>query len=198
MPAPYEIVVTPLELFVAPYGSAFPEIDEETNEFGAEWVKIGTSGTKSESEAGVTLSHNQTLSSFTSAGSTTKRKVWRTDETVQFALEIADLTPAQYAIALNDATITTVPATSEAPGTKSISLLQGIDVSLFALVARGVSPLGDELVAQYQAASVVQVANPAPKFAPKGGPALLALQFEAIEANAGDYAELIIETEPAS
>jgi hypothetical protein len=113
-------------------------------------------------------------------GSTGPKKVTRTSENLRIALVLNDLTPEQYAKALNDVAVVPIAAGSGTPGHKDITLRQGFDVSVFALLCRGRSPYGDNWNMQYQVPIVYQSANPAPVFN-KGDAAGLAFEFTAIE-----------------
>lgn len=174
MSAPYEVIAGPLTVYVAPVGTTKPAVNAAPS---GSWIKLGTSGTKNYSDKGVTVEHPQTLAFFKPAGSTGKRKAWRTDEDFFIGVELVDLTAEQYAIALNNATVTT---TAGPPATKSIPLQQGQTVAQWALLARGVSPIGDSLSAQYFVPIVIQAENPTPIYA-INAPAMLACKFQALE-----------------
>lgn len=174
MSAPFELIVAPYTVYLAPVGTAFPLVNAAP---AGTWFKLGTSGPKSYDAKGVTVSHPQTIQKFTPAGGTAARKAWRSDEQFLIDFELADLTPEQYAKVLNDATVNT---TVGPPNTKDFNLLQGPTVSTFALIARGVSSVNDTLPSQYQVPIVIQAASPAP-IGSKAAPSLLACQFEALE-----------------
>lgn len=180
MSAPFEIVAAPFTAWLAPAGTKAPKLTEKESEFAMPWVKVGTSGDLDYSEGGVTVTHSQTIATFLGAGSTVPRKAWRTDESMEVAFELADVSPKQYALILDDQTITTVAGvtgTGEHIGEESFSLYRGIQVYAYALVLRGPSSVEENLPSQYYVPACYQAANPAPKYALKGGPAMLALQF---------------------
>ena len=182
MAAPYELVAAPLSLYLAPTGTAFPTVDTPAASFPVGWVPVGSNiygPTYDTDAAGITVTHNQTFATFTPVGTTAPIKIWRTDEQLTIAITLADITPAMYSIALNDVAITQVVATTGVAGTSSIPLLQGITVSTYALLARGISSFNDQLGAQYQVPAIYQSANPAPVFK-KGAPAELAITFATI------------------
>lgn len=181
---PHEIIAAPYTIYIAPVTTAFPAIDDLEAAFDADWLKLGKSGAKNYDEAGVTASHEQSLEYFRGADSTVPRKAWRTEEDLLFALSLVDLSPEMYAAMINDATITTVAAGVGVAGEKSFSLYRGVDVAQFALLARGMSPVDNALNAQYEAPVVIEDANQAPVYT-KGTPAMLELQFRAMDA-AGD------------
>lgn len=174
---PYEIIGAPLTLWLAPVGEAFPLIDADP---AGNWVKIGTNGDANYDEGGVKVTHNQTFNQAKPAGTTGPVKAWRTSEELMIGVTLWDLTLEQYAHALNEATVATTAAGVGTAGFKTVGLSQQQDVALFALLARGVSPYGDGMNAQYQVPRCYQSANPAPAFT-KGNPAGLALEFTALE-----------------
>lgn len=187
MAAPYEIVVAPLTVYVAPVGTAFPLVNAAP---GGSWFKLGTNGTKNYDAKGVTVTHNETLQTFTPAGGTAARKAFRTDEALTIEFELVDLTIEQYAKVLNDATVN---VTVGPPATKDINLLQGLTVTTFALLARGVSAVNDALPAQYQVPVVYEAASPSLVYA-KGAPAALDVQFAALEDATLGYGKLVYQT----
>lgn len=187
MAVPYEVIVAPLTVYVAPVGTAFPAVNAAP---GGSWFKLGTNGSKNYNAKGVTVTHNETLGTFTPAGGTAPRKVFRTDEQTLIEFELVDLTIEQYAKLLNDATVTT---TVGPPAIKDINLMQGLTVATFALLARGVSPLLDTLPAQYQVPIVYEAASPSIVYA-KGTPAALDCQFAALEDAMLGFGKLVVQT----
>lgn len=186
---PYEIVASPLTVWVAPVGTAFPDVDAVPS---GTWFKLGTSGDKNYDDDGVTVSHEQSLEVFRGAGSTKPRKAWRTEEDIVVGFTLVDVSASQYAKILNDAAVDTEVAGPGTPGTKTVTLDQGIEVSQLALLARGVSPEGEEFVAQYQIPRCYQSANPSPVYG-KTGPAGLECEFRTLESD--DPTELVIQTD---
>lgn len=190
MGAPHEIVAAPLTVYVAALGTAFPDVDEAPV---AAWLKLGTSGDKNYSEDGVTVTHEQTIEVFRPAGGTAARKAFRTEEGLLIEFTLVDISAAQYAKVLNNATVTQTAAGAGTPGTDKFDLLQGLDVAAFALLARGKSPADNALSAQYQVPKVYQAASPAPAYV-KGTPAGLAIQFAALDDSVDAFGELVIQT----
>lgn len=170
---PTELVAAPLTLYVAPIGSTVPLLDTAPS---SPWVLVGTNGVLDYDSAGLTVTHNQTLGTWTSVGSTYPQGVWRTDEQVEVSVTLADTTATSYALALNDVSVTTVAATTGNPGYSQVPLLQGIQVNAFALLCRGISALNQTMACQYVLPAAYQAANPAPVYK-KGAPAMLALTF---------------------
>lgn len=174
---PYEIVAGPLTLWRAPQGTAFPLINAAP---AGEWTKIGTSGTSNYSNDGVAAQHNQTLAQARPAGSVGPVKAWRTEEDLMFTVTLWDMTLEQYALALAGVAPATTAAGEGTAGFKELGLSRGETVECFALLARGVSPYGDNFAAQFEVPRCYQSGNPNPVFN-KGVPVGLALQFTALE-----------------
>lgn len=186
---PYEIVAQPFTLWVAAVGSAFPTVDEDP---GVAWTKIGTSGDLNYSEDGVTLNHAQTVEYFRALGSTGARKAFRTEEDLRISLAVADVSLEQYAVAMNYNTVDSDAPGVGTSGTKTLGLSRGLTVAQRALLVRGAdgsSPYGAAWVLQYEVPVAVQVGEPEVVYV-KGEPALLALEFMALEdPDATDEAE---------
>lgn len=174
---PYEVVCSPYTVYAAATGTAFPLVD--TTPTTAEgWTTVGTSGDKNYSDTGVTVTHTQTVSTFTPAGSTTVRKAWRTEEGMNIGFELADLSPAMYALMLDNIAINTTAATTANPGDENFQVYRGVQVNQYSLVIQGISPVNENYNAQYEVPSAFQMGNPAPRYS-KQGPAMLAIEFHA-------------------
>jgi hypothetical protein len=171
-----EILAAPLTLWLGPVGTAFPLIDAAPGTFSDAWTMVGTNGDVNYDSTGITVTHNKTFATWTSVGSTAPIKAWCTNEALEIAVVLADLSPEQYALAMNDVPVTTVAATSEVAGEMDFPLLGGYQVATFALLARGLSAVDNTLNAQYAVPCVYQSANPAPVFK-LGAPAELALTY---------------------
>lgn len=174
---PYEIVGAPLTLWLAPVGTAFPLVNAAP---AVAWVKIGTNGTRNQSEDGVTVRHNQTLNKVRPGGALGAVKAFRTEEDLSFGLTLWDITLEQYMLALNANTLTTTAAGVGTAGFKKMGLSQGHSVKEYALLARGVSPYDEAMTAQYQVPRCYQADSPELAYR-KGVPAGLKLMFEALE-----------------
>lgn len=191
MGVPLEVVANPLTVWVAPTGTDFPNVDAAPD---GDWFLLGTSGAANYEDAGVTVTHDQTITTWTPAARTMPRRIWRTAEGFSVAFSLTDISSAQYAKTLNDATVTQIAAGSGTPGYDSIELYQGLTVAVFALLARGLSPFDESMAAQYQVYQAYQGANQAPVYT-KGTPATLAITLSALfdEDNDG-VGQLIIQT----
>lgn len=175
MSAPYEIIAAPFTVWQAPVTTPFPLIDANP---GMAWVKIGTSGNLNYKRDGITVSHAKTSVKFRSLGDLGSRKVFVTELDLMIRFVLADMTLEQYAIALNNNTVTTVAPGGEA-GYKKIGLSHSATMAQVALLVRGPSPYDEDLYMQYEVPIAVQDGTPEPVFA-LGEPAGLALQFSAL------------------
>lgn len=187
MGAPYEIICNPLTVYLAPVGTAMPAVNAAPS---GSWFKLGTSGAKNYDEKGVTVEHDQTIGKFTPAAGTVARKAYRTAEDLKVVFDLVDMTIEQYAMVLNNASVTTAAGP---PAIKSIPLQQGLTVATFALLCRGVSPISDALPAQYQVPIVYQEANPTVVYS-KGAPAALACEFHVLDDLTNGSGLLVIQT----
>lgn len=194
MSAPNEITAAPLTLWLAKVGTAYPKIDGAPAE---PWVKLGTEGDRNYDEDGVSTAHTQNIETFTPAGSTAPRKAFRTSEGLTMGFNLVDLSTAQFALILDEAAVTTQAAEATKAGTKSFDLLRGTDVKTWALLARGQSPEDNDLTIQYQWPTVFQSGEPSPVHT-KGKPAMLAVEFTALEVTAGEFGEIIEQTAVAA
>lgn len=188
---PYEIVASPLTVWVAPVGTAFPAIDAAP---GAGWFKLGTSGDKNYADEGVTVGHEQTIEVFRGAGSTKPRKAWRTEEDIPFTFTLVDVSAEQYAKVLDDATVTVTASGVGVAGKKTFTLDKGVEVAQYALLARGKSPADEQFSAQYQVPRCYQSGSHAVQYG-KTAPAGLECEFRTLESSTPT--ELIIQTAAA-
>jgi len=175
MAAPFEVIAAPLTVYVAPVGTAKPNVNAAP---AGAWVKLGTAGNKNYSTKGVVVTHNQTIVKWRPAGSTGHRKAWRTEEFISVELELIDLTAEQYAQVMNSMTVTTQAGP---PAIKFFSLQQGATIAQVALLARGISPINDTIAAQYFIPIAVQTESPSPAYVGEGVPAMLAIKFDSLE-----------------
>jgi hypothetical protein len=196
---PYEIVCSPYTVWTAPVGTAFPKVDVAPlapvvgPPAVAGWTQVGTSGNKNYTDTGVTVTHGQTINTFVPAGSTTPRKAWRTGETLTVAFSLADVSPAQYALVLDNVAITTTAPATGVAGNQAFQLMRGVQVNMYALLVRGISSVNEALTAQYEVPACYQSGTPAPVYS-KANPAELAVQFEAFELTPGIFGTLRVQT----
>jgi hypothetical protein len=185
---PTEIVATPLDLWIAPISTPFPTVDAPTSGFAAAgWTHVGTNGIYDYDATGLTVTHNQTLATWTSVGATAPSCVWRTDEQLEISVTLADTTATSYAFTLNGVAVTTIAPTTGIAGEQDVPLLMGLTVTAMAILCRGASALNPLLNMQYAVPAVYQAANPAPVYK-KGAPAMLALTFATLlDPNGGGF-----------
>lgn len=189
---PAEIVAAPLQLYVGAIGATPPLVD--TAPATGTWTQVGVSGFTDYDSAGLTVTHSQTVATFTPVGVTAPVAIYRTDEVLEISVTLADISPTTYALALNNVALTTVAATTGVPGESDVSMLQGLVVNTFALLARGVSSVNQSLAAQYWVPMVYQSANPAPVYK-KGAPAELALTFSSLlDPNGNGFGKFQVQT----
>jgi hypothetical protein len=175
---PYEIMMSPADLYIAMEGEAFPAIDAVV---GGNWVALGSNGKKNQSTAGVHVHHNQTVNKHKTAGSTGNVKAIRTAEESIINVVIEDLTLETYAKALNLAGIREVAAASGVAGYKSMGLHMGREVQTWSLLARFPSAYAGGMGAQYQCPKMIETASKDLVFDGEGAAAGLSLQYEALE-----------------
>lgn len=133
--SPFEIVVaTPFEVYIAPVGEAFPEVDAAP---AGNWALLGTNGNRNMTEDGVTVQHSQTIKLHMVYGSTMAVKATRSQEEHRYTFTLLDILPTEYSRILNHNTVTSVAAGAGTPGHDDINLYQGFDVTEKAWLFRG-------------------------------------------------------------
>lgn len=178
MPAPFEIMAAPFDVYVAVVGTAFPDISQAP---AAAWFLLGTSGAKNYDEDGITIEHNSTVVEYRPVGLTAPRKAFRTEESLIIGFKLTDVSATQYAKILNQAVVTNTPTGTGLGGNLNFPLLQGMNVNQYALFMRatGDSAGGSGFNTQYDVPIVYQNSDPKPVFK-KGEPAALEVQFAAL------------------
>lgn len=192
---PYEIIGSPLSLWLAPLATAFPLIDVAP---GVAWKLIGTNGTANQDDSGVVVTLSQKIEVARPAGRTGPVKAWTSEEDFMISIGLWDLSLEQFQYAIAGVVPTTVAAGVGTAGYKKTGLTRGVEVTQYALLARGVSPYADNMNAQFEVPRVYQSGSPKPRFG-KGKPAALELEFTALEdlaaASAGErFGRLIAQT----
>jgi hypothetical protein len=174
MAAPYELLATPFDVFLAAAGTAAPAIDATPS---GGWVKLGTRGADEYDEAGISVAHQQTVDVYRGLRGTGPIKAFRTSEGLTLSFELNDLTLESYAKILNDSDVDS----STDPIARRIGMHQGPQVATFALLAKSDDgPYGDDLPVQYYVPKVYQGGSPTVVHK-KGKPAGLALEFVVLE-----------------
>lgn len=174
---PYEIIAAPFDVWFAPVGTAFPDIDDDTP--ASPWARVGSDGNLNYFDEGVKVSHKQVMAKFRSLGDVGSRKIFRTEEDLMIGLKLADLTLEQYAHALNSNSVTTTAAGAGTAGFKTIGLSRGASVATVALLVRGPSPYMDGGYLQFEVPRAAQSGDPE-TILKNGDPAGLALQWDAL------------------
>lgn len=184
-----EIVNGPMELWWAPVGTAFPDVDTDPS---GTFTLIGTSGDENYHEDGVELEFDQTYEFFRPLGSTHRKCAFRTEQNVIARVTLVDLSMDQLRVGFNLATVT--DDTSGALGTKAIDLDYGIEVEEMALLVRGTgkSPELDGTNLQFELNRVVEMASHTLSFV-KGEPAGVELEFLALVDTNGNVGQIIAE-----
>lgn len=176
--APFEIMAVPFTAYLAPVDEARPDLADAP---AGNWAVLGTNSSKSITEDGVTITHEQTVERFYVVGSTAPQKAFRTQEELMAAFSIADMTAEQYAKVLNGPTVTDTAAGSGTAGVRDFNLLRGLDLQERGLLLRSAySPYADAFEMQYWIPRCFQNGNPAPVFK-KGEPAMLETEWVALE-----------------
>lgn len=153
--SPFEIIAGPAEVFVAPLTEAFPATDLIPP--GGNWVSLG------QTEGGVNVTHTSTIEELRTDQATGPIKFLRTEEGLEIAFSIAEMTLENYAAILNDLTVTDTAEIMSVAGFRSIDLHFGVDVSCVAMLIRGPSPYMDSFL-QYEIPVVAQVGSPTVSF----------------------------------
>lgn len=190
-------MAAPLTAYLAPVGTTFPALDDIEASFNAAWVKLGTAGSRNYDDAGIDISHEEEVSDFTPAGSTMSVKRFRTGETFEATLNLVDMSPDQYALIMNDATVTDTPASTGVPGSSEFSLFRGDQVNAFAVLLRGQSSVDNELNMDYRFSRAFVSASGSVNFN-KGEPARLAVMIHAVKYLDADVIQVEIQTAEAS
>jgi len=174
-----EIIATPIEVYTAPIGEAFPSIDTEPP--GGNWTLLGTNGSRNYDEEGVVVEHTESVEDFRMLGSTGILKSVRTEEGLTIRLTLRDLTLEQLKFALNANTVTTTAAGAGQPGERDIDLYKGRTISEFALLVRGdFSAYADGFNTQFEVPRVRLGGEPEVTYE-KGTPAGVEIEFVALE-----------------
>ena len=146
MPAPFEMVSGPIQVWTAAEATAAPELSAAPP---AAWTLLGTNGQRSMSEDGVTVEFSETIEAQRSLGSTAIQKLFRTEEEVMITVALLDVSAETFAIAMSGLAITISAAATSKAGFRAVDLLRGFDVLNLAFLARGFSPYADAMSAQF-------------------------------------------------
>lgn len=172
---PKEIIVGSLDLYTAAAVEAEDDVDATPS---GNWGLLGTTGDENYSEAGITISHNQTIRQTRAVGATGPLKANRQSEDLTISVELMDFNLAQFTKLLNS----TTPSTDTSPNIDYIGARRGADVTVLSLIARGtgLSPSGSSLNIQLYVPRAYQSGNLSPAFN-KDTEAMLQAVFNALE-----------------
>jgi hypothetical protein len=174
---PLEVIAAPFTMYVAPVGTAFPQVHETPD--ASDWTLVGAGGPLNYDEAGVNVDHSQSMAFWRSLGDAGSRKVFRSNEDLKIGLALVDVTLEQYSFALNGNSVTATPAGAGVPGTKKIGLSRGFVVDTRAVLLRGPSPEMEDGVMQYECPRAAQTGEPKPVYT-KDKPAMLGIEWTAL------------------
>ena len=135
----YSILVGVGELWVAPIGTAFPDVNATPS---TSWTNLG------DTRDGVKFTKTQKVNKIRHDQRTGGVKAVRSEEDAQIETKLPEVTLENLARVLGTA-VTTVAAGVGTIGTKTIGLHQGSTVTEYAILLRGDSPYG-AYPAQYQ------------------------------------------------
>jgi hypothetical protein len=157
-----EIIAGSAEVYIAPTGTAFPDVDLAV---AAPWVLMGTNGSLNTTEDGIVIAAEVTTEDFTPLGDIQAVKTWLTgyDQRVRFTL--ADMTLEMLSHAYGGPPTTTGNVTTTAPssgnmGYKSLSLTRsGIPTQVAMTIRMAQSPYGSAApLTQFELYRVSQIA----------------------------------------
>lgn len=163
---PYEIIVGPAKVWVAPVGSTFPSI---TDAPGTAWKALGMT------DGGVKVKHSQTVVGIRTDQVTSPVKAVRSEEGLEISFNVVEMTLENYARCLHGTDPTDNGANVEMNLYRGGSHVQSV-----ALLVRGehLSPYGDWNL-QYEVPSAYENGDPEVEFT-KDNKAMLACKFDAI------------------
>ncbi len=136
---PYEILTGVGELYVAPVGTTFPDLDAAP---GASWRNLGIT------QDGVTVTLDQKIDEHRGDQETGPLKASRSEESATLETTLMEGTLENLADVLGN-TVTDTPPASGNIGTREVPLYRGSSVKEFAFLFRGSSAYGN-YPAQYE------------------------------------------------
>lgn len=187
MSAPYEIQSIGMTAWLGAANAAEP-LDLDAAPSGGTWTKLGTLGSDEYDEDGVTFTPEQNIEVFRGLGKTGPLKAWRTEEDLTVELTVYDTTVENVAKALNNVAVTSTAAGASISGAKSVPLVQGQDVALFAILLRtdSGSPYGDSYKSQFWIPVVYQGDNLELVYK-KGEPVGVKFTFKALQDSSNGF-----------
>lgn len=159
MPAPYEIIVGPAEVYVAPVGEAFPDVDTTP---AGNWTLVGTLGSENYGEGGVVLRSPRSTNPINVLGSTVPRKHAITTTGLEVEFDVIDATAEHVTLGYGvdpDDIVDTV-AGSGTPGSRRFDVpTSPVPFQRSVLVRIAQSPYGEGLSSQLQIPAANQLGN---------------------------------------
>lgn len=159
MPAPYEVIVGPAEVYVAPVGEAFPDVDTAP---GGNWDLVGTLGSENYAESGVLVRSPRNTNPINVLGSTVPRKHVITTTGLEIEFDVIDASAEQVTLGygVDPADIVDDAAGVGTPGTRSFDIpTSPIPFQRAVLVRIDQSPYGEGLKSQLQIPAANQLGN---------------------------------------
>lgn len=184
MPSPYEIIVGPAEVWVAPVGEAFPDVDETPT---GNWDLVGTLGDENYGEKGVIVRSSRTITPVNVLGSTMARKHTITEVGFEVEFDVIDATAEQMALGygVDPDDITDTPAASGTVGDRAFSLpTSPIPFQRAVLVRIDQSPYMENGKMQFEVYAANQAGNTDAGFT-KGDPFMITHLWQAVKTASG-------------
>lgn len=181
MAFPTPVIAGPVEVYVAPTGTAFPKVDAAP---AVAWVLLGTQGALDYDDSGVSITNSVDTEDFVPLGAIEAVKSWLTGSDVRVSFQLANislemLSHAYGGPATAAGNVTTTAAGAGTAGYKSLSLTRsGIPQQVAMLIRSEQSPYDDANAGfnmQWELNRVAQVAEVPLEFM-KGTP--VKVQFE--------------------
>ena len=192
--APYEIIVGPYEVWIAPGGTSPPDMSVAPPGPWEALPRSGQqtlfSGTDRHTEEGVTIALNQTIESIRANGPTLPVKAVRTEEDVMVSFTMLDTTVDSIRYALNSNAKAVTAAAAGVAGRDRVDLSRGPVVRNHALLVRGAGPVqdtGEDWRAQFYLPRAYAGGNPELVYS-KNGATGVAFEFMSLSPNSGDMA----------
>lgn len=184
MPAPYQLMNGPFEVYTAPVVEIHPDVATPKASISGNWTLLGVSGDKDITEDGITIMVEQEVSKFRGLGSIATRKMFRTSQDVVISFTLADASIENYSDALDGNPVQNLE------WRRRIQLLMSADVSQLSLLIRGdgKSPYG-EFNTQWWIPRASHDAPLETKYV-KGEPVGLAFRFTALVDDTYDLGHL--------
>lgn len=195
MSEPNQVVFGPAEFYIAPVGTAFPDIDIVVP---APWTKIGVAGNKDITDDGITVRGAVADARFRGLAGVTIRKMSLTSRDFEVSFKHADLSPEALAAAYGIAE-TDIEDDETAGGTNIKKVVLPTSPKPFARAAIlrcDQSSEGDEFVTQYNIFCANQVGGGEGMFS-KSKPFDSTHSWVAVEIEAG-WVEVVVQAEANS